>query len=524
MKNIFSKPQILVVDDEQVIRQLFRQVLEEKKYRVQTAKNGEEALRKVQEGFFNLLLIDLQMPGINGIEVLKEIKKNNPYIEVIVITGYPTIELAVEVIKIGAFDFICKPFDVSKIRLTVEECLQKQKTNASYIQLSELMILFEIDKVISASFDLDLLLNKIMDAALVMTKASKGLLFLPDKKTEKLSVKVVRGLDAKLINKAQESIDKELLGASLISASLHFQGNTSGVISVFGKNAGEKFTERDQTILSVLAVHAVTAIDNIILYQRLEEEVDILKQTINQLDQTQGQLIQTEKMASVGRLAFGIAHEIRNPLAIILQGIEFLKNKLPEKNKVVAGAIQKIKSSAQRANNVIVELLKFSKSSDLKLKPTYICELLDSTLDLVQEEAALKSIKLNRDFPQKDIPIKADYNILKQAFFNLLMNAIWAVPKKGEVCLEVSAEKKSKAGRDEIIIKVKDTGVGIEKDKLKKIFEPFFTTKEPGEGVGLGLSIVHLILKRHKALIEVESQLGKGTVFTIRLPKDKKDK
>ena len=557
MKNILEKPRILVVDDEKIIRQLFQRALKEKDYNVQTAETGTEALRKVNKSFFNLLIIDLQMPGINGISVLKEIKKKNPYIAAIIITGYPTIELAVETTKIGAFDFVCKPFDMAEIQLTIDRCLKRQKTDISHIRLSELMILSKIGKMISAPFDLNPLLNRIVDSALEITKATKGLLLLPDEKTKELSVKVARGLNKeigskswidsneKILSGALQEIepivaggidegssfrekgyyswkDKSLLGASSISAFLYFQGDVLGVVGVADKISGEDFTEREKTILSVLAVHATTAIENTKLYNQLEKRVDILKQTVKQLNETQSQLIQTEKMASMGRLAFGIAHEIRNPLAIILQGVEFIKINLSKEDKLVSRSIRKIKRCVDRANNIIVELLKFSKTSELKLQPASICELLDSTMALIKEQAALKNIEIIRNFPQKDIPIKVDYNILRQAFFNLGINAIEAMPKGGVLYLDVKLEKKGRIDDEgKIIIKIKDTGLGIAKNKISKIFDPFFTMKEPGEGVGLGLSIVHLILERHKASIEVESQIGKGTVFTIELPRNK---
>jgi len=547
-----DRPRILVVDDEKVVTQLFKRALEEKNYEVLTAENGCEALQRIEKRSFNLLIIDLKMPGMSGVDVLKEIKKINPYIEVIVITGYPTVELAVEAIKIGAYDFICKPFEMDKMRLTIEGCLERQKLNISHIQISELMTLFEVGKTVTAVSNLDSLLGRILDSALEITKAKKGLLLMLSEGNGELSIKAARGLHkdmeeesmirfgevildrvAKekrpvLVNHIDEIIPlrkrnvtqhrfTQLLEAPLLSIPLHSQGNILGVVGISSKITGETFTEREQTLLSVLASQAAAAIENAKLYKQLEDRIKRLRQTINQLNHTQNQLIQTEKMAAVGRLAFGIAHEIRNPLAIISEGVDFLKGSLLKKDGLAEGTIKKIKRCVERANSIIIELLKFSRTSEIKLQPVKICKLLDDTVILIRNQANLRNIRIRRDFPEKDIQIEADYNMLRQAFFNLCINAIDAMPKGGSLRIGVCRQREKKS-KNKIIIEIEDTGKGVPKNKLSKIFEPFFTTKEQGKGAGLGLSVVHLILQRHKAAIQVQSQIGKGTKFIIKLP------
>jgi len=547
-----DRPRILVVDDEKVVTQLFKRALEEKNYEVLTAENGCEALQRIEKRSFNLLIIDLKMPGMSGVDVLKEIKKINPYIEVIVITGYPTVELAVEAIKIGAYDFICKPFEMDKMRLTIEGCLERQKLNISHIQISELMTLFEVGKTVTAASNLDSLLGRILDSALEITKAKKGLLLMLSEGNGELSIKAARGLHkdmeeesmirfgevildrvAKekrpvLVNHIDEIIPlrkrnvtqhrfTQLLEAPLLSIPLHSQGNILGVVGISSKITGETFTEREQTLLSVLASQAAAAIENAKLYKQLEDRIKRLRQTINQLNHTQNQLIQTEKMAAVGRLAFGIAHEIRNPLAIISEGVDFLKGSLLKKDGLAEGTIKKIKRCVERANSIIIELLKFSRTSEIKLQPVKICKLLDDTVILIRNQANLRNIRIRRDFPEKDIQIEADYNMLRQAFFNLCINAIDAMPKGGSLRIGVCRQREKKS-KNKIIIEIEDTGKGVPKNKLSKIFEPFFTTKEQGKGAGLGLSVVHLILQRHKAAIQVQSQIGKGTKFIIKLP------
>ena len=139
------------VADEKIICELIERTLERNNYDVEIARNGKTALEKVKESVFDILITDVKMPKISGMDVLKEIKKANPIIEVIVITGYPTIELAVEAIKIGAYDFITKPFDINKVQSMVNKCLKKQRLNKRAIQLGELKAFFEATDAVTAT-------------------------------------------------------------------------------------------------------------------------------------------------------------------------------------------------------------------------------------------------------------------------------------------------------------------------------------------------------------------------------------
>lgn len=551
-----EKPRILVVDDEEIVQQLLKRTLGEKGYDVEAANDGSAALGRLKESSFNLLITDIKMPKADGISVLKEIKKLNPYIEVLIITGYPTIEAAVEAIKIGAYDFICKPFDISEILTIISGCLEKQKFNLEHAQLSELMTLFEFSKSITSTIDLNALLEKILNAALEITNAQRGSILVLDQDSKKLSIGSARGLSEDVIRDTKleigegisgrtfkegkpllvEDIEKDertkrpnkpqyrtksFLSVPLMSNSLHSQDEVLAVLNLTDKVSGESFTGREQTLVSVLAGQAAVAIDNSHLYGQLQQKIIDLEQMIKRLNETQNQLIQTEKLASVGQLAFGFAHEIRNPLSIILSGMEFLESYLAPQNKVVENSIGKIKQSIIRANSIILELLKFSRASHLQLKTLNIRELIDGVVHLIQNRANLSNVKIKRDYSKKETAIKADENLLQQVFFNLCLNALDAMPKGGELSLSVQADKDSSRQTNKVIIKVADTGIGIPKENLTKIFDPFFTTKDPGKGTGLGLSIVHLILERHHGTIDVESQEGKGAEFIIKLPEDK---
>jgi len=266
--------------------------------------------------------------------------------------------------------------------------------------------------------------------------------------------------------------------------------------------------------------------------KKLQKSEERLKIAYHKLKEAQNQLIQHEKMAAMGRLASGFAHEIRNPLGIILMGIDYLNTILPEKDEMVEKIIKKIKQAVNRANKIIIDTLQFSRTSQFKFELIDICKLLDETIGLIEHKAALNNIKINRDYPEKPVEIKGDKNMLQQVFVNLFMNAMDAMPKGGKIKVRVydkiATEMDYKIGQRSsdyfkigdkiIVIELEDTGTGIPKNLLSKIFDPFFTTKKVGEGTGLGLSIVHLIIDRHQGIIDVESEVNKGTKFIIMLP------
>jgi signal transduction histidine kinase len=256
-----------------------------------------------------------------------------------------------------------------------------------------------------------------------------------------------------------------------------------------------------------------------------------LKEAYNELKEAQNQLIQNEKMAAIGRLTSGIAHQIRNPLGIILMGVEYLDNTLSEKDEQCAGSIKIIKQAAGRANKIIVDILQFSRKTELKFEAVDICKLLDNTISLLEHSKNLTNVKICRNYPKEPVKCKVDKNMFQQVAINLLDNAVDAMQDGGEIKINVFYRSASKLGNrvgkrgDDYfkignkiaVIEIEDTGEGIPEDALPKIFEPFFTTKEAEKGTGLGLSLAHLIIDRHKGSIEVESEANKGTKFIINL-------
>lgn len=228
----------------------------------------------------------------------------------------------------------------------------------------------------------------------------------------------------------------------------------------------------------------------------------------------QQELIQQEKMAAIGMLAGGVAHEINNPLGGIIAFAQLIKRDLDEGDSLV-GDIEEIERAAMRCKKIVQDLLDFSRMSSGKKKHWLdVNPLIEKVIPFIEMELKSLNIQLATSFQPSLSRIYGDANRLEQVFLNLLTNACHSMKKGGLLKVGTYAAEDNSA----ICVEVADTGCGISKEECKKIFDPFFTTKRPGEGTGLGLSISYRIIRDHGGKIEVHSEAGKGSVFTVYIP------
>jgi signal transduction histidine kinase len=247
------------------------------------------------------------------------------------------------------------------------------------------------------------------------------------------------------------------------------------------------------------------------LYNQKEE----LATTLNQLKLAQEQLIHSEKMASLGVLAAGVAHEINNPLNFISAGIFGIENYLNENQ---AGSVSelkplldKIQIGVERAAAIVTSLSSYSRHNELQMRECDIHSIIESCLVMLQSELK-KGIEVVKKYSTEQYRVKCNEGKMHQAFLNILVNAAHAVENKGVISISSKIEGKY------FVISISDSGSGIKEEDMARIFDPFFTTKEVGKGTGLGLSITYNIIKDHGGTIDIESQPGKGTKVSIQLP------
>ena len=254
--------------------------------------------------------------------------------------------------------------------------------------------------------------------------------------------------------------------------------------------------------------------------EALKKAYSELSAAHEELKEMQQELIQSEKLAALGKFSSGIAHEVKNPLAIILTGIELLEMKLPNANTDIKTLMGTVKEATLRADRILRNLLTFSKPSKLNIEKIKPDDLISDTISLIEYKASLVNVKIRTQFSEEEPYIAVDRNQMEQVLFNLLMNAVAAIDGSGEIRIKTyrTSLPGHLSGQSCCVIEIADTGEGISKDDLSKILEPFFTTKKDGKGTGLGLSVSKMIIDNHGGDLVIESELGKGTNAKIVLP------
>ena len=244
-----------------------------------------------------------------------------------------------------------------------------------------------------------------------------------------------------------------------------------------------------------------------------EDTIHFLIKDIEQRQLVEEQIAQADKLASIGQLSAGIAHEINNPLGIILGYTQLLiRNESAESEK--HQDLKTIEKHVRNCKTILEDLLNFARTSAPKEDLIRIDTAIEDVLKFVQQHADLDRIDIQKDFDRSVPPMMLDEKKIKQVFMNLIINASHALSPTGKLSL---SSRLTSDGR-QVIVKVRDNGHGIEKKNMSRIFDPFFTTKTTGEGTGLGLSVSYGIIKNHGGDIRVESEAGKGSTFTIILP------
>ena len=322
--------------------------------------------------------------------------------------------------------------------------------------------------------------------------------------------------DLSVLTQEMGKLDVTLVGP------IYIKGRLIGLFFLGEKRSEDIYTEDEFSMLEIIFSQAGISIENARLYKRVQEQMEELKR--NQSEQ----LMQSAKLASVGELAVSVAHEINNPLTGILGFTSLLLSEMPPDDPRTKD-LKVIESEALRSRQIVRNLLDFSRSHGSKKEPLDITGVIRNTLTLIQYQAKTSNMNIVEKFAKDLPPVHADADQLKQVFINLIKNAFDAMPKRGVLTIETSALPEKPlvingssihegASEEMVMIQFTDSGMGIHPDHLQNIFDPFFTTKGRQMGTGLGLSISYNIIEKHGGRLEVESALGKGSNFMIKLP------
>ncbi len=484
---------ILVIDDEQIIRDGCSRILSKDGWGVITAENGNQGLSLIKDKFKSLdvILLDLMMPGMNGMEVLEKALSICPDLLIIVITGYATVESAVEAMKKGAYDFIAKPFTPDQLRIVVKRALERRalQREAELLRLERERTLRDIAMEKSR---IKTIINCMVDGILVCDRDSCIVLCNP--------------AASRMLN----SPESNLLGKSVSQCNLPIE--LSNIIEE-GLKANEKgFTSMSQELSigeNYLRAHTAPVkndLGEIIGSVTVLQDISYLKE----LDKMKSEFIAM------------VTHELRAPISAIEQQLSVLLNRIAgelteKQEKILLRAKERVKGLL----DLIKDLLDLSKIEAGKMvqykEPLYLGDVIQKVADLMKIEAEQKKIDLQLFIPPQGPIIHADRNSMEGIFTNLISNAIKYTPEGGRVSITLSEEGGF------VKSQVSDTGIGIKKEDLPRIFDKFYRVKTSQTrqivGTGLGLSIVKSIVDAHMGSISVESEEGKGTTFTILLPK-----
>ncbi|MBL0349871.1 MAG: response regulator [Elusimicrobia bacterium] len=527
--------QILVVDDEPGFRALLSLELSKRGHRVTTAENGLEALEQCRRNEFQLVISDVKMPKMGGLEFLEALKRDSPATEFIITTGYGTVETAVAAMKKGAYDFIQKPYNLPELLALVEKALEKGELRA-------MVGVYEASKEVFKSVKLDTLLPAIMewtvkilgadDASLMLVddtgklrlEASTG---LPEDHRRGVEIRLGEGVDGRaaqwrepvLISGAlwQDPRFADLRVQRDIKSSIVYplvlEGELLGVLNANRTKREDPFSGSSLFSMTILGSQIAQAVYNARLYKKLEGHVEELKTAYTDLRNTQAQLIQSEKMAALGVLSAGVGHELNNPLSTVIGMAQFLLEG-GGMSSDQREDVEMILRQSQRCANIVQSLLDFSRKSEPRKTPTDLAGVVDCVLRLVRGDFLKEGLTIDAAYDPETPRVNADPDQLHQVFLNAATNARQSMEGRPGGALTVTVGREG----NKAAVAFRDTGCGIPSEIQAKIFDPFFTTKKPGQGTGLGLSISLGIVKEHEGEIRVESRPGAGAEFRFLFP------
>lgn len=484
-----GKRKLLVVDDEQLILRIISDIFSNEGYEVISALNCDRALNLLKEDLFHVVLTDIRMPEKNGINLLDSIRTFDPDIPVIIMTGYASLETAVEAVKHGAFDYLSKPLDFNKLKSIIKHAVEK------YELLQENRRLMKQLQDINANLEL-----KIRDR----TRELNNILFSTHESVMTTDMDLmIKSANTQTLN----IFGKDCIGSRLddLIEGINFKAVMPQILHYdsYSTNHIVKFKDKYLEIVLSPLVDSETG---------EKFGLTVVTEDITEKRKLEAQVIQSAKMSAVGQFATGLAHEFNNILSGIIGYTSFALSRTSIES--IREDLKIVEKAAARASDLVTTLLSFSKNRDNRKQLASIEEVIEDAIKLIEHTFKSDGIQIIRNYGRVP-PIVMNVGEIQQVMINMALNSRDAMSEGGLIVLKTDLDG------DYVMIEFSDNGIGIPDKNLQKIFEPFFTTKKSDDsksGTGLGLSVVYSIIERHGGRIEVSSEVGKGTTFMIKLP------
>lgn len=540
---------ILVVDDEEVVLSLVRDSLEEDGFAVRTASNAFEALESIEERAVDLLITDIRMPRMDGIELVQKIRKSYPDIAVIFTTGYANLNSAKDALRQGASDYILKPFELKEMRQSVNNAIEKIKRDAESRESDEqLDRLSDLHHMLFTVGDKKTLITISLRFAMMHCKSNHGSVLYWSSNTADVQVLSVHGEDMVETELPEQGwlegvkrLEPEHIHQPMVVSSLTEH-------PLFRPYAGQNIEHdilpslepdrqvalvtpvcRGSSVYGVLVIcvdsDSVKVDDSSLRFLTFTthqlamslENLEFLEEAQNaytRLKEMQDETIQLEKMATRGEMSAEIGHELNNFLGVVAGNLSLLDHQLKKKNydeleryvSVMADNIEKIKNFT--AN--LMDLRPISTTKEI----VYFDKLIKEVIDYLKPQKRFRQVAINLVPIREPLPFEADTVHIQQVLYNLFNNAADAMSDCEQREITLSAEPNE--DRTSFRVTITDTGVGIEPENLRRVFHEKFTTKEKGHG--FGLVVCKRIIESHNGKISIDSTPGQGTSISIDFP------
>jgi PAS domain S-box-containing protein len=501
---------VLVVDDERFVRELCVEIIAGEGYRVLAAQDADEGLRLARQENVGAILLDLMMPRMSGFDALQLLGQELPEIPVVVMTAHSSQSRVIDLLKMGAYDFLPKPFEPSDLIYSTRRALERHRLFRENKRLLRELRDQVQAQTLEISRGRQLMENIIshMGSGLLVTDREGKLWMINNHGQETLGVTAAQVVGKRLLDlfPSAEPLLEVKVGSVLRELDLT---RPDGRTVPLGFNNSILLDASGQT-----------------------EGTIIIFRDLSDLRAIRAEIQRKDRLAAIGEVAAGVAHEIRNPLFGISSVTQILMTevKFGQVHQELLAAMQ---AEITRLNTLVEDLLDYGRPSKLQRTSQAVEQIWEEILGLAKEEMAEAKVKVTREFGEGLPPVLAEGNKLRQVFLNLLKNAIQATPPGGQLTIRLFRTTLSALpapvqrglalrvgygdpSAEYVVSQIIDTGVGVPAADRERIFDLFFTTKSTGSG--LGLAICRRIVEDHGGAIGVESVEQVGSTFTVALP------
>ncbi|MBN1918018.1 MAG: response regulator [Verrucomicrobia bacterium] len=533
---------VLVVDDDQAVNAMLTEVLANHGYHTVTALAAEQALDKYRHGVFDVVVSDVKMPGMDGTELLRHLHEIDGDTAVILVTGYADLSSARDAVRGGAFDYVLKPFDLGALVREVDEAAAETRRHREAREEHRQLETLVEEKTQDLAFQSAVLHLEQERFHGILKSANFGLLVLNgDDDTV-----ILANEHAKRYLRLRSLIDGDYFGEHYSELCPDdMRERVAALVDAVKRRlqvcSQPPFTNREGFVLELQSYPVMT--------QGTLRATVIVANDITERTKLEEQLLVSSKLAGIGELAAGIAHEINNPIGFVASNTRTLQRYVHDLSELVseyhklkdiiaagqasAELVEKIEALERRLDvdfvlediqdlveengdglNRVVKILRdlknFSHADEEEPQPVDLNAVIEDALNLARNELKYKA-EVETDFGELP-PLSGHPGQLSQVFINILVNAAHAIEDRGTIAIT------TKADGDAVVVRVRDTGCGMTPEVRACIFDPFFTTKGRGKGTGLGLSIALEIVQKHGGTIAVESAPGEGSTFVLTFP------